>query len=281
MYDRQIVPAAPPLELHGGRALVADDNRLARCVLADQLRRWGLDTAAVATGEEALRRIVASVEDGRGFTVVLVDDVLPDISVPELASRAVRALGAATPPIVMVSQATTMPRSDAFVPGAIAATVAKPVHRDGLAESLHRALAWRPEITEESETKVRGLWVLLAEDDPVCRQVAEHLLGRLGCRVDVAANGVEAVVMASLHQYDAVLMDGDMPVMDGFAATEAIRAREAGRSRVPIVALTASADLDVEARCASVGMDGHLVKPVRRARLAEALRVLVPEVVKG
>ena len=114
--------------------------------------------------------------------------------------------------------------------------------------------------------------VLLVEDNPVNAAIAERILARAGCRVDVAGNGAEAVVLVRERLYDIVFMDLQMPVMDGLQATRAIRRQESGRTRVPIVALTADALPGDRQACLEAGMDDHLAKPVRPAVLAEALR---------
>lgn len=117
-----------------------------------------------------------------------------------------------------------------------------------------------------------GLRVLVAEDNRVNQLVAKGLLERMGCGVDVAANGMEAVAMTEQFQYGLVLMDCQMPEMDGFAATRAIRAKEAGKGkRIPILALTASVGAAVEGECAAAGMDGYLSKPIGQTLLVSAL----------
>jgi len=113
--------------------------------------------------------------------------------------------------------------------------------------------------------------VLVAEDNPVNQKVASALLARLGCRVEVAASGAEAVQKVRQLAYDLVLMDCQMPEMDGFAATREIRRLDGAASRVPIVALTAAAMPEDRERCFASGMDGYLSKPIRREQLRDCL----------
>jgi CheY-like chemotaxis protein/HPt (histidine-containing phosphotransfer) domain-containing protein len=118
--------------------------------------------------------------------------------------------------------------------------------------------------------------VLLAEDNPVNQEVAKALLAKLGLRVDIAYNGAEALALSEAHRYDVILMDCQMPVMDGFQATAAIRQREGVSGRVPIVALTANAMEGDRNKCLAAGMDDYLSKPYSRAQLAEVLGRWLP-----
>ncbi|HJV08924.1 MAG TPA: response regulator, partial [Acidimicrobiales bacterium] len=118
--------------------------------------------------------------------------------------------------------------------------------------------------------------VLLADDAHINRLVGVALLGRLGCRVDVAANGAEAVEAVRRHAYDVVLMDCLMPVMDGYEATARIRNLEDGRRRTPVIALTASAMVGDREKCLAAGMDDYLAKPLDRAALAQVLARFAP-----
>jgi CheY-like chemotaxis protein len=123
-----------------------------------------------------------------------------------------------------------------------------------------------------SRDSLKGASILLVEDNLINQRVAVALLARLGCRVDIAADGAEGVRKALAHNYDAILMDCMMPVMDGFEATRAIRARQAQRQRTPIIALTASVMEDERRRCIAAGMDAILGKPVVGQTLAETLQ---------
>jgi CheY-like chemotaxis protein len=117
-----------------------------------------------------------------------------------------------------------------------------------------------------------GVAVLLVEDNVINQKVAMALLGRIGCSVDLAADGERAVKLASTREYDAILMDCRMPVLDGFEATKRIRSMEGPRRRTPIIALTASAMYDEYLRCIAAGMDAILKRPVMSDTLANALR---------
>lgn len=131
-----------------------------------------------------------------------------------------------------------------------------------------------PALSDEGprgESALAGLRVLLAEDNPFNQKVAVHMLERMGCAVDVAANGFEALTLRERHAYDVILMDCQMPEMDGYAATATLRQREAGQERTPIVALTAHALVEDRERCLAAGMDDFLTKPLRREALQAAL----------
>jgi CheY-like chemotaxis protein len=134
--------------------------------------------------------------------------------------------------------------------------------------------ALAPEIRQEVSPErvgVAGLRVLLAEDNVVNQKVASHMLAKLGCSVDVAANGAEAVDLWTRLPYDVILMDCQMPELDGYAAARLIRSRERSGVRVPIIALTASAMQSDREVCLQAGMDDHVSKPVSIEKLGAAL----------
>jgi CheY-like chemotaxis protein len=136
---------------------------------------------------------------------------------------------------------------------------------------VSRHLPLVPRAQEEDILPFAGRRVLLVEDNRINQKLAEALLVKLGCRVDVAGNGREAVRMAAALPFDLVLMDCQMPEMDGFEATGTIRAQEGSKGRVPIIALTAAAMREDEERCLASGMDGYLSKPIRPESLRKCL----------
>jgi CheY-like chemotaxis protein len=153
------------------------------------------------------------------------------------------------------------------------------ITRHSVAEAHAAAAHLRPEPTGEPATKdLPAVWarVLVVEDNVINQKVAKRLLEKLGCRVDLAANGKEAVDMVESMPFDAIFMDCQMPEMDGFQATRVIRSRQGSRERIPIIAMTAGV-LEVEReRCVSAGMDDFIPKPVVSAALRKAVERWVP-----
>jgi PAS domain S-box-containing protein len=274
-------PAASTLpdHLRHARVLVVDDHETNRRILREQLGAWGCRTLAVSSGaeaREALRRAP--------FDLVLLDMQMPGSDGEETA-RAIRAEpDLAGVPLVLLSSRGTRGTPEETRAKGFAAALTKPVRQAHLLEALVRVLAPgsgagagngsdRAVLASESSLPRLGLRVLLAEDNEVNRKVALRMLERLGCHADAVANGRDAVAVLAGRRYDVVLMDVQMPEMDGFEATAAIRERERRTSgHVPIVAMTAHAMVGDRERCLAAGMDDYVGKPVKLQSLAEALQ---------
>jgi polar amino acid transport system substrate-binding protein len=220
-----------------------------------------------------------AANDRRLHDVALIDQRLPGMDGIALA-RAIRR----DPPIARVHLVMLTSLGlrrevgqDARTAG-FEAFLTKPVRQSALYDCLATLMgpsrgpgvaALKREPAQESRSKQRPLHLLLAEDNEVNQQVALGLLERLGHRVDIVSNGAEAVAAAETARYDLILMDCQMPQLDGYGATQEIRRRENGGRRVPIVAMTASAMKGDRDRCLAAGMDDYLTKPIHRERLAE------------
>ena len=258
--------AAPPVELPGRRALVVDDNATNREILRRQLSAWGMQVEDHADGEAAL----ASVDAGARPDVVLLDMHMPGMDGVELA-RELRAREATRdlPLLLLTSLGSRPPESEAL--GLLHLT--KPVKAAALRSVVASALgaSGAPQAATPSAVPERSLRVLLAEDNVVNQRVALLMLDRLGYRADVAANGVEAVQAVTSTPYDVVLMDVQMPELDGIGATERLRAQLPPERQPRIIAMTAGALAEDRERCLAAGMDDFLSKPVRREELAAAL----------
>jgi two-component system sensor histidine kinase/response regulator len=274
---RSLVPAP---DLRGRRMLVVDDNENARTVLSDMLVSMRFSVDAVASGRAALEAISAGLADNAPYEVVFLDWQMPGLDGLETAAR-IRALGLADPPHLVI--VTAFGREE-LIKGAeeagIEAVLLKPVTSSLLFDTVMRAMGAFHE--EEAEALVppparpaglpalAGARVLLVEDNEINQQVASELLTGAGCQVDIAEHGEVALEMVRRRPYDIVLMDMQMPVMDGLAATIAMR-KLPELAGLPIVAMTANVMPQDRERCRAAGMDGFLAKPIDPAELFATL----------
>jgi CheY-like chemotaxis protein len=266
-----------PAALSGVRVLVVDDYEVNRRIYCEHLRAWGCVPAHAASGAAALAALRAAA-DTAPYQLVLLDMCMPEMD-GEMTARAIKSTAAlaAVPVILLSSMGTHEPLADLRAKGFVAA-LTKPVRQAHLLDAISRALcdedgarAERDQAAPDPQMPL-GLRVLLVEDNPVNCKVALRLLARLGCQTTVAENGLQAVAAAANAAYDIVLMDVQMPEMDGFEATAEIRRREARvGGHVPILAMTARAMESDRERCLAIGMDGFISKPVKADALAAEL----------
>jgi two-component system sensor histidine kinase/response regulator len=260
------------------RVLVVDDNRTNRLILEESFRNWEME-AVVATGaEEAWRLLRAAASTGRPFQLVVTDCHMPDVDGFMLAERIQSELPPPRPPIVMLTSSDRSGDQDRCRELGIAAHLIKPVKPSELLDATIRLLGVVSAVTPANPTLLvhldsRKLKVLLAEDSAVNQKLAVALLTRQGHSVTIANNGREAVALSADETFDVLLMDVQMPEMDGFEAAAAIRARELTTGRhLPIIALTAHAMKGDRERCLEAGMDDYLSKPVRADELSTTLK---------
>jgi signal transduction histidine kinase/DNA-binding response OmpR family regulator len=257
-------------EIAGRRLLVVDDNETNRFILARQAESWGLVPVTFESAHAALDW----VRSGQVFDLAILDMQMPEMSGLDLATQ-LRALPAgAAVPLVLLTSIGKLARSEGTV---FAAQLTKPVKAAALRRVLVEVLSTAaPAPSPAAPVGQRlaerlPLRVLVAEDNPVNQRVATHLLSRLGYRADVAANGLEAVAAVRQHGYDVVLMDVQMPEMDGLAATAEIRGSLPPAAQPRIIAMTADAMAGDRERCLAAGMDDYLTKPVRKEEIEQAL----------
>ena len=272
---------APPEILRGVKVLVADDNRTNRRILEGMLKRWEMNSTLVAAGEDALTALSSGLESGEPFRLVLTDMHMPKMDGFGLIERIRQNPKLSAAIIMMLTSAGH--RGDALrcQDLGVAAYLLKPIRQSELREAIARVLGAQeqkgaiPLITRYSLADVverTALRVLVAEDNAVNQRLASRMLEKRGHRVTVTANGLEAVEALASGHFDLILMDIQMPEMDGFEATAAIRTREKrDGSHVPIVALTANAMKGDRERCLAAGMDGYLSKPIVPRELDELL----------
>ena len=268
--------------LRGVRTLIVDDNRTNRRILDGMLVRWGMKPEQVESGSEALKALAEAQASGDPYKVILTDMHMPKMDGFGFIER-IREnpqLSAAT--IMMLTSAGH--RGDAARCQAlgISAYLLKPIRQTELREAIARVLGAAahkddiPLITRyslgDASDPGRSLRILLAEDNAVNQRLAVRMLEKRGHRVAVSCNGREAVDALEKDVFDLILMDVQMPEMDGFEATAAIRRNEAMRGgHMPIVALTAHAMKGDRERCLAAGMDAYLAKPIRPEELDELL----------
>ena len=264
-----------PDELVNMSALVVDDNATNRRILVELLSSWGMHAVATANGAEAARAADAAP---RPFSLALIDMNIGGDSGVDVASALRASKACATMPILLLTSADQPPDS-ANAP-AVNGFLVKPVGQAALLDAIRRLVGSRLTVDHEpaapSVTPMRAarrLRVLVAEDNPVNQKLAQHLLERRGHTPILVGNGREAVDTMLRDQFDLVLMDLQMPEMDGFEATASIRARERASSmpRVPIIALTAHAMQGDRQRCLDADMDGYVAKPIKPVELFEVI----------
>jgi CheY-like chemotaxis protein/nitrogen-specific signal transduction histidine kinase/HPt (histidine-containing phosphotransfer) domain-containing protein len=267
-------------QLGGVRVLLVDDNESNRVILAQNLRAWELRPWAGARAHEALAELTRAAVAGEPYALAILDYHMPEMDGIDLA-RAIRAdpAIAGTGLVLLTSSAQRGDASLAREAG-IDAFLTKPVKVSALYDCLTillgatashapRALITRHTLTEVSRAARARL--LVVDDNPVNQRVAVRMLEKMGHRVDVAGNGREAVDAVARIPYAAVLMDCQMPEMDGFEATMEIRRVEPAGRHIPIIAMTAGALAGDEQRCLASGMDAYISKPVSAQSLAATL----------
>jgi two-component system, sensor histidine kinase and response regulator len=273
-------PDAPlPVDLSGLRVLVVEDNQTGRLVLAEQLKKSGIMPRLVASGEQALAAAHEALAMSREFDVAILDMKLPDMDGIEVAKRLKSNAALAAMRLVMLSSVHLLGDAAAARKVGIDAYLSKPVSEKQLRRALTQVLAGRPRTpaaTEPASTPAQCLdaRVLLAEDHPVNKEIAVAMLKGFGCEVTTVADGAAAVAAFRTGAFDVILMDCQMPVMDGYAATSEIRREEARLRKgtaIPIVALTAHAMEGDREQCLAAGMTDYLAKPFARQDMQNCL----------
>jgi CheY-like chemotaxis protein/HPt (histidine-containing phosphotransfer) domain-containing protein len=287
----------PLPELRGRRVLIVDDNATNRRILDHQVSGWGMLPTVAAGGAEALRELAAASAAGTSFDLAILDLQMPGMDGLQLAAaiKATPAHGGL--PLVILTSLGQRGHAAAALAAGVAGYLTKPVREAHLKRCLATVLSGgaaagdtaglthgkpaRPLVTRHTLVEARSharARILLAEDNEINQRIAVKILERIGCRVDVAANGVKALEALEASRYDLVLMDCQMPELDGFEATRLLREREGEGRRTPVVAMTANAMAGDRERCLEAGMDGYLTKPVRPDELTAAVSQWLPKV---
>ncbi|MFN3579620.1 MAG: response regulator, partial [Pseudomonas sp.] len=262
------------------RTLIVDDNATCRKVLQQQCSAWGMQTQCVSTGKEALALLRTQAHLGNPFEILLVDQSMPGMSGLELASRIKD--DPAIKHHLMIIMLTGISQSPSRViarNAGIRRILSKPVAGYTLRTTLidewqQHNLQRQQQLAEDTDLpEVSQFRVLVAEDNTISTKVIRGMLGKLGMQVHSVQNGNQAVLEAQTGHYDLILMDCEMPEMDGFTASEQIRQWEkvSGRQPIPIIALTAHILPEHRERSRLAGMNGHIAKPVELAQLRDQL----------
>jgi CheY-like chemotaxis protein len=264
--------AVSPQTLQGQHILVVDDNDVNRLILKHYLYRWQTDSYLVDSGEKALRLL----EEGQQFDLGIIDMQMPYMDGIMLAQAIKARLGQRPFPLILLSsvgQALAESAQDLFT-----LQITKPVKPNNLLSALAYALSPKKNkagsnsaVSSSSEKREDSLHILLAEDNKVNQKVTMRMLERLGHTTHVVSNGKEVLSSLQENEYDLILMDVQMPEMDGLTATKQIRENKAVGSQPYIIALTANALKGDRERFLAAGMDDYLSKPVRLEELATAL----------
>ncbi len=268
--------ASLPQQCQNVSVLVVDDNAASRQILVEALQNWGLKPTAVDSGDTALAALEKAYDQGIPFGLVLLDVQMPSMDGFAVAEQIKASPRTSTVPLIMLSSSTPLD-DDRCKELQVAAHLSKPIKQADLFSCLIKALGGPPKLDEPANTTTivdnsnrstpaissRPLLILLAEDNVVNQRVAVGILEKRGHTVVIANNGKEAIQAVATQRFDLVLMDVQMPEMDGIEATGLIRRAEAAREKhTPIVAMTAHAMKGDRERCLEAGMDDYLTKPI-------------------
>jgi len=266
--EKRVVPPG----IRNLRVLIVDDNATNRLILREMVSGWDFSPTEAEDGLSALKQL-----ENNFYQLILLDKSMPGMDGFEVARRIKQMPKYADVPIIVLSSAEEKGDRKRAKELGISDVLIKPVRRSKLYNSIVAALAKKektkvPETKVESVFKGRPLKVLLAEDNPINQKLAVRILEKQGWKVTVANNGREAVEWVRKNGFDFVLMDIQMPEMDGLEATKEIREREKTTGKhIPIVALTAHAFREDEEKCLSAGMDGYVTKPIKIQELFKTI----------
>jgi two-component system, sensor histidine kinase and response regulator len=284
------VPSAPAIDLRDLQVLIVDDNETNRRILQQQVVAWGMKNETAEDSLAALQRLREAAERGEPYSVAILDMQMPGMDGLQLA-RSIKDDPATSPTrLILLTSLGMREDAEAVKQASIAAYLTKPVRQSHLYDAIATVMSTPegsvPEKEAQAITRPRikarraaaRARVLVAEDNPVNQKVAVMMLESLGYRADVAGDGLEALEALARVPYAAVLMDVQMPEMDGYEATaEARRREERVERRTPIIAMTANAMEGDRDKALEAGMDDYIPKPVKRNELETVLVRWVPE----
>ncbi len=270
-----------PADIRGKKILIVDDNETNRDILHNQLSNWGCIPIEVPDAESALIQLRMAAEDGKAFPLALLDYQMPDMDGAQLGRAIKRDPNLKDTTLVMLTSGGQKGEAAIMKDIGFAGYLSKPINPSILRETIITVLSEADAIPEDEREFVtrhtvqeKQHWlkirILLVEDNFVNQKVIVRQLEKLGYRADIAGNGQEAFEAVNTIPYDLVLMDCNMPVMDGYEATKKIRETEKIKD-LPIIALTANAMKEDEDKCLAAGMNDYLTKPVNRNILGNTI----------
>ncbi len=275
----QVEPGA--IDFKGLRALVVEDHPVSRRILVETLRRWNIEAHEAEGCKSATEFLERAKQAKAPFRLVLLDDTLPGVDSYEFAAQISESPRPGVQAVIVLGSA--LQRAGDRIDGGVWSCLSKPVKESELLDAVRsvvgvssRTRARRaPAVSGQAQRSRLALDILLVEDNPVNRRLAQHVLEKEGYRVVAADNGAAALKTLEDKHFDLILMDVQMPRVDGIETTRAIRSREKITGEyTPIVALTAHAMVGDRERCLKAGMDGYLIKPIQPATLLEAIERL-------
>jgi len=269
------------IDFKGLRALVVEDHAVSRRILVDTLKRWNIEAHEAENCKSVTETLDQAKQAKAPFRLVLLDDTLPGVDSYELAAQIRKSPRLGVQSVIVLGSALRREEKGERLDGEVLSCLTKPVKQSELLDAVRsgsgiatrsgarRAARGRPQRIKPA------LHILLVEDNPVNRRLAQHVLEKEGYTVVAEDNGAAALKTLERKRFDLVLMDVQMPRMDGIETTTAIRNREKiTGGYTPIVALTAHAMVGDRERCLKAGMDGYLIKPIQPATLLEAIERL-------
>lgn len=289
--EQATTPEPRRADLHGIRVLAVDDNAVNRAILHEHIIGWHMRNGSAESGAKALELLRAAAEAGENYDAAILDMHMPSMDGIALAQKIKADPLIAATKLILLSSISDHGLIPVSREAGIAACLTKPARQSELYDCLARVMAREvPEdetaagdaaTSAETVAKLveqrRGLRILVAEDNVVNQHVALGVLASLGYSADAVTNGQAAVEAVSRATYAAILMDCQMPVMDGYTATREIRRRENGKD-IPIIALTADVLTDARTKSLAAGMNDYVTKPLDPESLDAALRRWIPEV---
>lgn len=287
----------PTTELQGVRVLIVDDFPMNPYILGEHVMSYGMHPEEAASGAAALERLQTAAAHGQPLQIALVDHQLPDIDVATLGQTIKSDAVLRDTALILLRSACQRAEEHRFLEAGFATFLTKPVRSSLLYETLSTVWESRHQggASQRMTQRTPGEWrekraqkpgeplprltgrILLVEDYVVNQQLATRMLEKLGCKVHVAANGVEAIQQWQAVACDAILMDCQMPEMGGYEATRTIRRLEMAGQRIPIIAMTANALVGDQDKCLAAGMDDFIAKPVKPDTLYQVLCRWLPQ----
>ena len=276
------VPAFTPMkDLGGVRVLIVDDNAANRQVLEYQTRFWDMELQTAGSGTRALQLLKEAAEAGNPFELVLIDMIMPKMDGLELSRRIKNDSGISGVRRVLLTSLTERGQAAEARAAGIHGYLSKPVRRSqlhnciatvlGLKNIAESTMVTRHSMADDAAKRRRNQHILVVDDNEVNQVVAQGMLEKLAYKVELVGDGEQAIHALEHGHYDLILMDCQMPVLDGYEATRRIRASEKGGRHIPIVALTANAMAGDAEKCFAAGMDDYLAKPFEYEALCEKL----------